>query len=226
MRTGTENQITLLLIRHGATKSNQEHRYLGKTEETLMEEGKEALFTYKSRKRYPKADVLFSSPMKRCIETAHILYPKQEPIIIPEWIEMDFGVFEGKNYMDLQGDKQYQEWIDSNGMLPFPDGENREAFILRCEKGFEKMFKRLLKVEETWRKESEAQEQRKVQGKSDSKKEIKTVVAIVHGGTIMALLSRYYGGEYFDYQVSCGGGYAGKVEHAGQEIKIVDIKVL
>lgn len=226
MRTGMENQITLLLIRHGATESNQEHRYLGKTEETLMKDGKEELFTYKNRKRYPTADILFSSPMKRCIETAHILYPKKEPIIIPEWTEMDFGVFEGKNYMDLQGDKQYQAWIDSNGTLPFPSGESREAFILRCEKGFEKMFEQLLKMEGTWQKEREAIGQRKVPEKSDSKKEVKTVAAVVHGGTIMALLSRYYGGEYFDYQVSCGGGYVCKVEYAGQEIKIADIKTL
>lgn len=33
------------------------------------------------------------------------------------------------------------------------------------------------------------------------------VCAVVHGGTIMALLSKFGGGEYFDYQVPCGRGY-------------------
>ncbi len=39
--------------------------------------------------------------MKRCLETAQILYPGQTPIIIPEWTEMDFGAFEGHNYQEL-----------------------------------------------------------------------------------------------------------------------------
>ena len=56
---------------------------------------------------------------------------------------MDFGVFEGKNYLELQGDKRYQEWIDSNGTLPFPEGESREEFISRCDKGFRRMIEKL-----------------------------------------------------------------------------------
>ena len=33
------------------------------------------------------------------------------------------------------------------------------------------------------------------------------VVAVVHGGTIMAVLSSLTGGEYFDFQVKNGEGY-------------------
>ena len=35
----SENQIEVYLIRHGATNANREHRYLGRTEEPLSEEG-------------------------------------------------------------------------------------------------------------------------------------------------------------------------------------------
>ena len=38
---------------------------------------------------------------------------------------------------------------------------------------------------------------------------IQSVSAVVHGGTIMALLSHFTGGEYFDYQAKCGQGYSG-----------------
>ena len=34
-----------------------------------------------------------------------------------------------------------------------------------------------------------------------------TAGAVVHGGTIMAILSSFYGGDYFDHQVKNGGGY-------------------
>ena len=39
---------------------------------------------------------------------------------------MNFGSFEGKTYFDLNGNEDYQRWIDSGGTLPFPGGESRE----------------------------------------------------------------------------------------------------
>ena len=194
MRNRAENQITLLMIRHGAVISNKEHRYLGKTDESLMEAGVMELVGYSNAKRYPEVEHLFASPMKRCRETAAILYPGRQPIIIPEWEEMDFGAFEGKNYLELRKDSRYQAWIDSNGMLPFPEGESREEFEFRCEKGFHRMLHRICRMADEKGREPE------------------TIGMIVHGGTIMALLSRYYGGEYFDYQVSNGGGYVCRLE--------------
>ena len=99
MRNRTEDQIEihLTLIRHGATLSNKEGRYLGKTDEALSPEGICGLEKSVADRSYSTADVLFSGPMKRCLETAQILYPGQTPIIIPEWTEMDFGAFEGHN---------------------------------------------------------------------------------------------------------------------------------
>ena len=100
---------------------------------------------------------------------------------------MDFGAFEGKSYMDLREDERYQRWIDSGGTLPFPEGESREDFCLRCERGLQRMIRRV----------------RQMEGNGESK----TIGMILHGGTIMALLSRYFGGDYFDYQVENGKGY-------------------
>ena len=128
----SENQIKLVMIRHGATVSNKEHRYLGTTDESLSEEGRSTLYKARKENIYSEVEYVFSSPMKRCLETAEILYPNQKPIVIPQWKEMDVGVVEGQNYMDLQGDARYQTWIDSNGTLPFPEGESREEFIERC----------------------------------------------------------------------------------------------
>lgn len=186
MRNRTDNQITLILIRHGETAANREHRYLGRTDEPLSREGIEVLRQKKEEKRYPKAQAVFTSPMKRCRQTAEILYPEIPHIEIPEWIEMDFGDFERKNYEDLKNDERYQEWIDSNGTLPFPNGESREIFIRRCMQGMNHML--------------------------TSVQEEKTVAAIVHGGTIMALLSNLCGGDYFDYQVRNGEGYVCSLE--------------
>ena len=43
MRNRAENQIKLVLIRHGATEGNKEHRYIGRTDEPLSSEVKEKL---------------------------------------------------------------------------------------------------------------------------------------------------------------------------------------
>lgn len=181
MRNRTENQITLIFIRHGETAANKEQRYLGRTEEALSLEGREKLLQAYRQSHYPEAEMVFISPMRRCRETARLLYPLVPKKEIPEWVEMDFGDFEGKNYEDLKDDERYQEWIDSNGTLPFPNGESRETFIKRCMQGMDRMVQLL-------------QGERKV-------------AVIVHGGTIMALLSSLCGGDYFDYQVRNGEGF-------------------
>ena len=144
MRNRSENQIEVYLIRHGATNANREHRYLGRTEEPLSEEGREELKAFQRQGIYPdpaSLQALFVSPMERCRETAELLFRDCEQHVIPEFREMDFGLFEGKNYQDLQGDARYQAWIDSNGTIPFPEGESREDFIARCRQGFEEMLR-------------------------------------------------------------------------------------
>lgn len=204
MRNRSENKVEIVFIRHGLTLANKEHRYLGKTDESLSPEGIEALRQEKAEKIYPEIDYLFASPMKRCIETADILYPGKVPILVPQWKEMDFGLFEGKNYQELNGDKQYQAWIDSGGTLPFPQGESRPCFLQRCSQG---MYESV-----------------------DRYRELFTggvkIGCVVHGGTIMALLSTFYGGEYFDYQVKNGRGYCCMLSLQNGRIYFMELRKL
>ena len=219
MRNRPENQIEirLTLIRHGATLSNKEGRYLGKTDEALSPEGIGMLKKAVTGGNYPTADLLFSGPMKRCLETTQILYPGQTPIFVPEWTEMDFGAFEGHNYQELSGDPAYQRWIDSGGTLPFPEGESREEFIRRNVAGYEKMLYYMKMILErsaaseqgdynTGSEKTELERSDEI-GAQDAG--IQSVSAVVHGGTIMALLSHFLGEQYFNYQVKCGQGYSG-----------------
>lgn len=208
MRNRTKNQMTIAFIRHGTTQANIECRYLGRTDEPLSLEGKTSLLESKKQNVYPDVDYLFSSPMKRCLQTAEILYPNIRPVIIPEWTEMDFGLFEYKNYQDLNGNARYQSWIESNGTLPFPEGESRKDFCIRCECGVVRMCRILSNIIK------------------DTDRDIVTVGAVVHGGTIMALLSSYCGGEYFDYQVSCGSGFLCQISLSCGRGRIAELKII
>ena len=194
-------------IRHGKTKSNEEHRYLGKTDEELSETGiaeMQRLGTAiaHSKGRLANGNYLVSSPMKRCMQTAEILFKRQPDLLIPQWEEMDFGLFEGKNYLELQGDFLYQAWIDSNGTMPFPDGESSEVFIGRCMDGLKQLLEACNKFEA----------------------EQRNITAVVHGGTIMAILSNLTGEEYFDFQVKNGMGYQTVCDWESGVITLSEIK--
>ncbi|MBQ8536398.1 MAG: histidine phosphatase family protein [Clostridia bacterium] len=170
--------MKFVLIRHGLTQGNLERRYIGcRTDERLCPAGVKAL----EQRAYPQVSRVFVSPMKRCAETAAILYPHITPEAVNDFRECDFGDFENKSYEELNGTKAYQRWIDSGGELPFPGGESQGAFACRCADAFDKL--------------------------ADSLNE--DCAFIVHGGTIMAIMSRraFPPGSYFEFQVSNGEGF-------------------
>ena len=215
MRDSAENQIEMVFIRHGETESNQRKSYLGWTDEPLSVEGREVIA--QNRKKYPDADFIFTSPMLRCRQTKEIIYGDQSCQIIEKWKEMNFGNFEGKTYLELNGNKDYQRWIDSGGTLPFPEGESRKEFILRCRAGLMDCLTRLTEKRicftEQENEPKKASQQKKVQGK---------VVCVVHGGTIMALFDSYGKGFYFDCQCWCGQGYECTLSYTTDENGAVD----
>ena len=183
-------KIKLLLIRHGATPLNECGGYLGRTEESLSENGREQLRDRKEDGWYQQPEFIAASPMKRCLETAELIYGVAKPMVLPELREIDFGRFEGKNYLQLQEDAAYQSWVDSGGMLPFPEGESREQFIERCMDGFEQFCHKLKQMQQV----------------------PDCAALVVHGGTIMAILSTCLQQEYFKFSCKNAEGYSCEVE--------------
>ena len=115
--------IKIAMIRHGKTYGNTLGRYIGVTDEPLCEEGKKEL----EQRTMDTVELLFVSPLKRCLETADVLYPYAKQVKIPEFAECNFGEFENKNYQELKDNPKYQEWIDSMATLAFPGGESRSS---------------------------------------------------------------------------------------------------
>ncbi len=152
--------LKLRLIRHGKTLGNTYKRYIGKTDENLLEEGLK-LFEFITP---PEVDIVISSPLKRCVQTASLLFPNKEIIIRENFKECDFGDFENKNYKELCGNADYQKWIDSNAKLPFPNGESIKEFKNRTLKEFEFTVKELIN------------------------KNITSGAIVTHGGTIMSIM--------------------------------------
>ena len=179
-----------VLIRHGQTQGNREHRYIGcRTDEPLCSQGIDAL----KGREYPAVRRVFASPMRRCLETAEILYPGLPVEIIADFRECDFGEFENRNYAELNGRADYQAWVDSGGEMPFPGGESRAEFAARCVHAFDELTARSLQED---------------------------CAIIAHGGTIMAIMEKYArpSGGYYDFQAKSGAGYV--LAEDGSYIKI------
>lgn len=181
------------LIRHGRTKGNIESRYVGTVDESLAEEGKAELLKLKRDVTYPAPERVYVSYMKRCKETAKLLFPDSVLHTIEGLHECDFGEFEYKSYEDLNGYPVYQDWIDSGGMAGFPGGESMDVFQDRVCGGFLKIMEMegILSAPE---------------GRTDISDDI---VLVCHGGSIMAMLDRYScpHKEYFDWQAGNGLGF-------------------
>jgi len=188
--------VTAYLIRHGLTNGNLEKRYIGcRSDEPLCDEGRQLLiesapvFTVLAS----SCTRLFTSPMKRSIETAGILFPTLCPEIVSGLSETDFGDFEGLNYSELNGRSDYQAWLDSCGTIPFPNGESRESFIERSFFAF--------------------------RGIIDSCSG--NCVIVCHGGSIMAIMSSLTGKDYFDFQVGSGEGFRITLSVSGEEYNVL-----
>lgn len=199
--------MKLLLIRHGMTKGNEKKRYIGITDEELSEQGKaqvcalrERLLLERMLGRMGKAYVVVS-PMKRCKQTAERLnlWKAEElvehncTVLVEEarLRECNFGLFENKNYLELKDEPLYQKWIDSNGTMDFPEGDNLQQWKKGCVQAFDFHVKK-------------AEEQSCDQ-----------IVFVIHGGSIMAIMEHYDEEKkgYYDYHVNNADGYYGDIIH-------------
>lgn len=188
--------MEVIFIRHLPTPGNEKKQYIGRTDEVLSSGAvtsfhKKREMYLKSQKEgkyppfYPPAEMIVASPMKRCVQTAELIYPGQKIVTEPELKECDFGRFEGKTYEELKDDPAYIAWLESGGVLAFPEGEDQEAFRSRCVEGVCRWLKK---------------------GITEKKK---SIAFVVHGGTIMAALHRLAEGEhsFYDWQTGNGRGF-------------------
>ena len=113
------------LIRHGETLANTEKKYIGRTDLPITEEAKKELEALREDGIYPAVGAVYSSPLKRCLQTARIIYPGKPLTAVEDLSEYDCGAFEGKTDSDLESSEEYRAW--RAGKLDTPD-----FYILIC----------------------------------------------------------------------------------------------
>jgi alpha-ribazole phosphatase len=142
-----------------------------------------------------QADRVYVSPLRRCRETAEILFPGQSVQVVEDFRETDFGAFEGHTYEELKDDPAYRNWLATNGAAAPPGGESKESQQRRTVSAF-------LAVSQNWGEDE-------------------TAALVVHGGTIMALLEALEPScQFFRWQAESGGGY--RCQWDGNSLVVVD----
>ena len=119
----------LHFIRHGRTEHQRQGVYMGRrTGSELSAEGIGELLALRREYDYPSAEVVFSSPLPHCLQTA-----ESRLMVVDELAEMDFGVYEGKSLEELKDDPEFGRWLaDSHHQKP-PEGESGEEFLIRIQ---------------------------------------------------------------------------------------------
>ena len=152
------------MIRHGLTEANLEGRYIGTTDLPLCEQGRASLEQLYKSCDYPEVDRVYTSPLKRAVQTAEILYPDSLIEPVNKLRELDFGDFEGKTASELEHDPAFRAWISSPGGCP-PHGETVQALKKRSVEAVAYIFGQMME------------------------KKMLSVAVVTHGGLIMSVLA-------------------------------------
>lgn len=188
--------MKIVLLRHGLTPGNLRKAYLGRTDESLCEQGISDLLASPVREEVlsflPDVGEVYVSSRKRTQETASLLFPEKEQVLMSSLDEMDFGVFEGKNYEDLSESSVYCDWVAGGCVSACPKGEGLDEFLPRVREGF------LSAVEESGSVHSSGYS-------SGIAKVSRGKLFVIHGGTMMGICSQFVeGSTYYQWQVPCG----------------------
>lgn len=190
--------ISILLVRHGSTKLNEEHRYVGSgLDEDLSPRGIKESEILKDRidALGVEPGEIYVSPMRRAISTAKIIFGNEIDFdIVDELKEISFGDYEGKNYEELKEEEPYQKYIDSNGEEAFPGGEDKKSFVNRTIKAFNRIV---------------------MEAGSEN------ISIVAHGGTVMSIMEFLSGEDYFSFQIPPADGYLVKIKKENEGIHFI-----
>ena len=160
--------MELIIIRHGTTQGNLERRFVGMLDVPLAPEG-EALAREVSR-TLPPVEHIYRSPLRRCAQTAALLWPGTPETVVAALRETDFGPFEGRSHEELKDDPIYQAWIAQKGGPNFaalPVGEAPEEAAARAASGLRAVADDM------------------------AARNLQRAAVVSHGGTIMGMLSQF-----------------------------------
>lgn len=129
--------IRIFLVRHGETDWNKAHRFQGRIDVPLNQEGRDQAQALAQALKAETLTAIYSSPLLRAMETARFIgaFHPSVPILEEEGlIEMDLGKFDG---MEAQRwAEQYPDfrklWFETPATARMPGGESLQEVQKRA----------------------------------------------------------------------------------------------
>ena len=165
--------MLLYIVRHGTTTWNLLRKVQGIADIPLNEEGLRMAEETGKALEDVRFDLCYTSPLLRARQTAdRILRKRDIPVILePRIQEINFGVWEGKQIRDEEGnllEPDFLSFFESPLSFPRPEnGENIEDVLQRTREFWEEVTK-------------------------DSTKEDKSILICSHGCAVRGLLQNIY----------------------------------
>lgn len=158
---------TVYIIRHCESLGNIDHRFQGRFNSPISENGKKQLDLLSLRFRNEKIDAVYSSPLERAFLTAQAVarFHDLEVQKREEWIELDVGDMENLPLEEIgvKFPKVAQHWDKTPDLCEFPNGETMRSAYKRANAALDTLIE---------------------------KNRGKTVVVVTHGGLIRNIDAR------------------------------------
>lgn len=133
----------LILVRHAEAEGNFTRRYHGWTDSSLTPKGHLQAKRLAGKLLDEKIDVIYSSSLKRTIQTAgYIAESKNLPIQTTDKLkELNGGDWENQYFADLELNwpAEYERWENHPDLLTMPNGESVADFQKRLIEEIEKI---------------------------------------------------------------------------------------
>ena len=198
-------KCNLQVIRHAQTVANQKRLYYGATDVDISEIGEEEIAIYKKDGIYNSAKVHFTTGLLRTTRTLRLIEGDEVcPIAIDNLREFNFGDFEMFSHDELMSNEKYVEWIeDQTNAYVIPNGESKEGFEQRMEKGISELISQMYDLNE------------------------ERYMLVAHGGPISFFAIKFLGFDPMNMYNSMPGngrGYSVDFEITDNDVKVLDWK--
>jgi 2,3-bisphosphoglycerate-dependent phosphoglycerate mutase len=130
------SEARLLLVRHGETPWNRERRMQGHVNTALTGTGRAQAEALGRRLAGERLDAVYSSDLRRALETAHAIVACTGHEVVPEprLRERRFGIFEGLTREDIAArhPREFERFESRDPDFEMQGGESARAFQARA----------------------------------------------------------------------------------------------
>ena len=92
----------IFLLRHGQIQGYETKRFIGRTDVSLSVQGENQAKTWQKALQSIKFNTVYSSSLKRCLNTTRLVCPKTEILIDPRLNEINMGDWDGETFADIK----------------------------------------------------------------------------------------------------------------------------